>query len=147
MITQFKILFFFLCINVVSMVVLGAYTGTGFSFPFVDYTHPLNSTGTIDEYEENFNGSALVGGESGAGGWNPVGGYGFAGDIFSALNMFWQVFRFLVDGLPLTLEWIGSMIPVASTAFTLFAYVLRILTAVMTTTLVIEFISGRVLLE
>lgn len=105
--------------------------------PGGDYAQPLNSTGTLDEYEDNFNASGLVDT------WEPVGGYGFAGDIFTGLNMFWTVFRFLIDGLGMTLEWVGSFVPVASTAFNIIAWVIRILTSCMVATLVIEVITGR----
>lgn len=141
MMTQFKILLFILCINVIAIAVLATTTEGTYMFPFVEYTHPLNSTGTLEEYEENFNGTALVDT------WQPQTGFGFAGDIFSGLNMFWTIFRFLFDGLGMTLEWVGSFVPAASTAFTVIAWVLRILTAVMSVTLVIEFITGRQLME
>ena len=137
MITQFKILFFFLCINVVAFAVLYINTQGSIIVPGLDYAYPLNSTGSLSEYESNFNGSSLVDT------WEPVGGYGFAGDIFTGLNMFWTVFRFLIDGLGMALEWVGSFIPVASTAFTVIAWILRILAAVMVATLVIEMITGR----
>jgi hypothetical protein len=141
MITQFKILFFFLCINVVAFGVLYTQTGGDYLIPGLGYSHPLNSTGTLDEYESNFNGTSMVDT------WNPVGGYGFAGDIFSGLNMFWTTFRFLIDGLGMTLEWVGSFVPAASTAFTIIAWIIRILTGCMIATLVIEVITGRQFLE
>lgn len=141
MMTQFKVLLFILCINVIAIAVLTTTTSGTPMFPFVKYSQPLNSTGTVEEYEENFNGTGLVDT------WQPQSGFGFAGDIFSGLNMFWSIFRFLIDGLPMTLEWVGSFVPAASTAFTVFAWIIRILTGVMTTTLVVEFITGRQLLE
>ncbi|MGD2090783.1 MAG: hypothetical protein PVH61_31715 [Candidatus Aminicenantes bacterium] len=137
MITQFKILFFFLCINVIAFGVVYVQSQGTVLVPGGTYSQGLNSTGTLEEYESNFNASGLVDT------WEPVGGYGFAGDIFSGLNMFWNVFRFLIDGLGMTLEWVGSFIPVANVAFTAIAWILRILTGAMVATLVIEMITGR----
>lgn len=131
------ILFFFLIINSVAYVVLNAQTNGAYLFPGVKYTQTLNGTGNITDYENKFNATGMV--ED----WQAVGSYGFAGDIFSGLNLFWNVFRFLVDGLGMTLEWIGSVIPVAETGFTWIAYIIRIACAVMFVTLVIELITGR----
>jgi hypothetical protein len=141
LITQFKILFFFLCINVVAFGVLFALGQGTVLIPGLNQAYATNSTGSLTEYEQNFNGTSNV--DS----WQPVGGYGFAGDIYSGLNMFWTVFRFLIDGLGMALEWIGSFIPAANTAFTIVAWIIRILCGATFATLVFEIITGRQLLE
>ena len=145
--TQFKILLFLLCVNICAYVILNAQTGGAYVFPGVQYTAPLNETGSLEDLEENFNGTNLIGGPDGSGGWQPQGGLGFAGDIFSGLNMFWSTFRFLIDGLGMTIEWVGSVIPAGQTMFSLIAWVFRILGAVVFFTLAIEMITGRQLME
>jgi hypothetical protein len=134
---SFRILLFLLCVNVVAAFALNAQTGGQYLFPGVGYAHPLNSTGDADSYEENFNSSGLV--EQ----WDPQGGYGFAGDLYSGLNMFWTMFRFLFDGVGMTLEWCGSFIPVAQTSFSYIAWMLRTLTAAVAVVFVVQMITGR----
>lgn len=139
--TQFKILLFLLCVNVCAYVILNAQTGGAYIFPGVQYAAPMNETGSLSDLEENFNGTEAV--ET----WKPVGGLGFAGDIFSGLNMFWNTFRFLIDGLGMTIDWVGSMIPAGQTMFALIAWIFRILGGVVFLTLAVELISGRQLME
>ena len=150
MMLQFKILLFLLCVNVVAYVVLNAQTGGAYIFPGVQYSAPLNETGSLSDLEENFNGTNAV--ET----WKPVGGLGFAGDIYSGLNMFWSTFRFLIDGLGMTIEWVGSIVPAGSviafagqnlTMFEIIAWVFRIMGGVVFLTLAIELITGRQLME
>lgn len=126
-----------LAINITAFVTLTATSGGDYLFPFVQYSHGLNNTGNVTSYEEAFNGTAIVDQ------WNPQGGYGFAGDLFSGLNMFWTTFRFLIDGLGMTLEWAGSFIPAAQTSFTYIAWILRVMFAVVTIVMVYQFITGR----
>lgn len=151
--TQFKILLFLLCVNISACVILNAQTGGAYIFAGVRYAAPLNETGSLSDLEENFNGTQIIGGPDGTGGWQPVGGLGFAGDIFSSLNMFWNIFRFLIDGLGMTIEWVGSMSPTGQAVFmglSMFqaiAWLFRILGGVVFTTLIIEFISNRNLME
>ena len=141
MMTQFKILLFLLCINVVAYMVLNAQTGGAYLFPGVQYSAPLNETGSMSSLEENFNGTGIVDT------WTPVGGLGFAGDISSGLNMFWNTFRFLIDGLGMTIDWVGSMIPAGQVMFTFIAWIFRILGGVMFLTLAVELITGRQMME
>ena len=134
---SFRIFLFLLALNITAYVVLTATTGGVYLFPFVQYSHGLNSTGNVTNYETAFNGTQAV--EQ----WDPQGGYGFAGDLFSGLNMFWTTFRFLIDGLGMTLDWVGSFIPAAQTSFTYIAWMIRVMFGVVTVVMVYQFITGR----
>jgi len=147
MMTQFKILLFLVSINVVAYMVLNAQTGGTYIFPGVQYSAPMNGTGSMSDLEQNFNGTNVLGGINGTGGWQPSGNYGWAGDIFSGLNMFWNTFRFLIDGLGMTIDWVGSMIPAGQIMFNFIAWIFRILGGVIFVTLVYEMITGRNLME
>lgn len=135
--TQMLILVFLCAINVVAFMVLNAQTGGAYIFPFVGYSHGVNQTGTLEDYEDNFNSTGTV--EA----WQPSGSFGFAGDIFGGLNLFWNTFRFLIDGFGMTLEWVGSFIPAGQGIFVFIATALRVLFGIMFVTLVIEIITGR----
>ncbi len=139
--TQFRIILWFLLFNIVAFVVLNATTNGEYLFPGVDQMHPINATGNVTEYEDQFNGTQLVEG------WQPAGNYGFAGDLFSGLNMFWNMFRFIIDGVGMTIEWVATFIPAASTALTWVAYIIRGIMAAIAASMVIEFITGRQLLD
>lgn len=141
--TQFKILLFLFCINVTAYAVLTATTTSGeYIFPGVQYSGAANATSDLDQFESEFNATDA------ASSWSatPFSGIPLVGDIFSGLNMLFSRIRFLVDGFGMTLEWIGSFIPVAQTAFTWIAYILRGVFAICAFTLVIELITGRELM-
>ena len=53
------------------------------------------------------------------------------------------MFRFLFDGVGMTLEWCGSFIPVAQTSFSYIAWMLRALTSAVAVVFVVQMITGR----
>jgi hypothetical protein len=145
MITQVKLLLFLFCLNIVSYFVLSATTNTGLYFiPGIDYSHPLNSTGNLSQMQDSFNGSGLIDL------WGPGRQQGFlgtVGDFFYGVTNFFAKMRFLVDGFGMTLEWCGSMIPVATEAFRIIRYILTGVWGIVMFTLAVELISGRQLLD
>lgn len=110
--------------------------------PGVKYSAPLNASGDFDDYNDRFNATEIM--EE----WQatPFDGVPILGDIFSQGNQFTNTFGFLIDGVPSLLTWIGSFLPTAHSVFTLIANVIRVLTAVLGVTLVLELIGGRELL-
>lgn len=108
--------------------------------PGMNYTTPINGTGTLEDWESRFNATTTA--ES----WDPPLEIPFIGDLVSGFSQFYTQFKFLMDGIPALLDWASSMIPVSTTAFTVIAWSIRILTSIMFVTLIIEFISGRELL-
>jgi hypothetical protein len=146
MITQIKLLLFLFCLNIVSYVVLSATTsGGGYFVAGVNYTHPLNATGNLTQFQEGFNTSGIIDVWQGQG--RQAGFLGTIGDFFYGVTSFFNSVRFLVDGFGMTLDWCGSMIPVAQTAFTWIRYILTGVWAMVMFTLAVELISGRQLLD
>jgi len=131
------------CMNITIFMAMNAKTSDGNSIvPGLDYTRPINASGSIEEYVEQWNTTGILEDWRGEGPTNlPI-----VGDLFSGVTNFWDKFRFLIDGIPSLLDWFSSFLPVQATAFTIIAWAIRALTGIMFTIWVIEFISGRELL-
>lgn len=141
--SQFIFLTIVLSLNLTIALVMAIETTDGEPLiPGVEYVHPVNASGSFDEYAERFNATDVMD----KWGATPFDGVPILGDIFSGGNQFWNVFGFLIDGVPSLLTWTGSFLPTSQAVFGLIADVVRVVTSVMFVTLVIEFISGRELL-
>lgn len=82
--------------------------------------------------------------------WTPPSGIFIVGDIISGLNFLWRYVRMLIDGFPALIESIGmAVIPDASgqVAFSIIAWALRGVFYLLMSIFIIEFISGRVLVD
>ena len=115
-----------------------ALPGTG----YVANGPPVNAT----EYEQHFNGTAIAKGWSGT----PFSGIPIIGDIFSGLGFLWQNVQYIVDGLPMFLNWIKNSYITdtsAQLAFDVIANAIRAIYALLIAMLAIEFISGRYFTE
>ena len=113
--TQMLFLMIIACINVTLIIVANITTATG--SPLIagmQYTNPLNSRATISDFEERINATSAF--EN----WQDTQAISTydVGDISGGFSQFWNTFRFLIDGIPALLDYMGSMIPVASSAFT-----------------------------
>lgn len=135
---QWQILLYLIILNLSIGLVIGlGVAGT-------EYFEPTYSENfDAEAYEEQFNATAV------ASGWRatPFSGVPIVGDIFAGFNFLWQMLGYMADGLPTLLTWLGnSFISDSSgiTAFTLIANALRAVYAILITTFLIEFISGRV---
>jgi len=133
---QFEILFFIVCLNLAigSMILLdlGGANTIMVSNPYVSAT----------ELETHHNASSL------ADSWQsePFSGVPILGDLFAGFDFLFRNIRYLLDGFPSLLSWIGESLIVDASArfgFMVLANVLRGLFAILMTWLVIEFISGR----
>jgi hypothetical protein len=94
------------------------------------------------DYEQHFNGTAI------AKGWTatPFSGIPVIGDIFSGLGFLWQNVQYIVDGLPIFLNWIKTSYITDSSAqlaFDIIAGAIRAIYALLIAIFAIEFISGR----
>lgn len=139
--TQMIFLVVILCINVTCFVVMTFNTVTGTTLvPGMQYVSPINGTGDLDDYTGRFNSTELMDE------WRAEPLEGIPTDVFSGLSQFFDNFRFLIDGVPSLFSWLGSIIPVDATAFEIVAWGIRIITACMFGTLILEFITGRELL-
>jgi hypothetical protein len=130
-------------VNISIFMVMNAETTSGDPIiPGLNYSRPLNASGTIEDYEERLNATDVMADWRGEGATNlPI-----IGDLFSGVTQFWDRFKFLVDGIPSLLDWFGSFLPVSATGFNIVAWAVRAITAIMVTIFVIEFISGREIL-
>lgn len=141
--TQFIFLLVVLVLNLTIILCLSLETTDGEPLiPGVKYARPVNATGDFDDYSEQYNSTEIM--EE----WQatPFEGVFILGDLFSQTNQFQKIFGFLIDGVPSLLTWIGSFIPTAQIIFTPIANIIRIITAVMFATLILELIGGRELL-
>lgn len=141
--TQFIFLLVVLALNLTITMCLSLETADGDPLiPGVKYAHPLNASGDFDDYADKFNATEVM--EE----WQatPFDGVPILGDIFSQGNQFMNAFGFLIDGVPSLITFTGSFIPTAQTVFTMIANVIRIISAVLAVTLVLELIGGRELL-
>jgi len=131
------------CVNIAIFMAMEAKTSDGNSIvPGLDYSRPINASGSMEDYEERLNASDIMEDWRGEGATNlPI-----IGDLFSGVTQFWDRFRFLVDGIPALLDWFSSFLPVQATAFTIISWAIRAVTGIMFAIWVIEFISGRELL-
>ena len=133
--TTFKILLFFICLNLATgMVIELSLAGT----EYVQATTPSNAS----DYESHFNASDV------AKGWgaSPYSGIPIIGDIFSAFQMLWRIFEYVIAGFPLFLIWVGDSFIIdasARLAFNIISGVLVAMQAVLTTVFFLEFIWGR----
>lgn len=137
--TQFRILAFFVCLNLsVGMAIQLGVAGTEYFQP----TNPSNAT----EYEEHFNATAI------ADKWaaTPFSGIPILGDIFRGFQFLYQNLQYLIEGFPMFLDWISDTYITDATARLHFSYItnaLRAIYAVLMSIFVIEFISGRVMVD
>lgn len=134
---QWQILLFIIVLNLtVGLVIALQVPGT----EYVGATSP-NVNGT--DYESQFNATKI------AKGWSPTpfSGIPIIGDIFAGFNFLWQMFGYVIDGFPTLLTWISDTYITdagGQTAFFIIANVIRAIEAVLISTFIIEFISGRI---
>jgi len=132
---QYKILMFILCLNLASYLVI-ALGLPGYSY--VSYGGgDISATGI----EEQFNPQNI------ASGWNVETTF-LIGDVISAFNFFVRNFMLLIDGFPALLDWFAHTFitdAAGQAAFNVIAMALRAVFAVLMTTLLIEFIGGRIM--
>jgi hypothetical protein len=141
--TQFIFLLVVLSLNLTIMMCFSLEDSNGDPLiPGVRYMQPINASGDFDDYADRFNATEIM--EE----WQatPFDGVPILGDIFSQGNQFVNAFGFLIDGVPSLLTWMGSFLPTAESVFALVANVIRVITAVLSVTLIIELIGGRELL-
>jgi hypothetical protein len=137
--TQWELLLGLFIINLVVGVVIGlSMPGTG----YVSTSAPVNAS----QYEDHFNSTAI------AKGWGstPFSGIPVIGDIFAGFGFLWQNIQYLVDGLPMFLNWIKTSYivdPTAQLAFDVIANAIRALYALLIAIFLIEFISGRIITD
>lgn len=137
--TQFQILVFIVCLNLATgMAISLGVAGT----EYVQATNPSNGT----DYEEHFNATDI------ADRWSatPFSGIPVIGDIFSGFNFLFQNIQYLLDGFPMLLNWLADTYITDATARTNFSYItnaLRALYAILMSIFVIEFISGRYMVD
>jgi len=134
---QFELLLGLFVINLCVGVVMGlALPGTG----YVANGPAINAT----EYEQHFNGTGIVSSWTST----PFSGIPVIGDIFSGLGFLWQNIQYIVDGLPMFLNWIKTSYitdPNGQLAFDIIGNAIRAIYALLISILAIEFISGRFL--
>jgi hypothetical protein len=137
----FEILFYIMCINLATGVVIGLNLGgvNQVMQPTNPYVDPL-------DLEEQFNATAQA--ES----WSstPFSGIPIIGDIFAGFDFLIRNIAFLLGGFPYLLEWFADSFIVDATArisFSVLANCLRGLFAVIGSWFVVEFISGRGIVE
>jgi hypothetical protein len=132
---QWELLLGLFIINLSVGVVIGiAAPGTA----YVANGPSVNAT----EYEQHFNGTAIAKGWTGT----PFSGIPVIGDIFSGLGFLWQNIQYIVDGLPMFLNWIKTSYisdPNGQLAFDVIANAIRAVYALLIAIFAIEFISGR----
>lgn len=143
--TQMKVLIFMFILNIVAYVVVNATAADGSPFvPGVQYSHGLNQTANVTQFEEQFNATEMV--ES----WDtpPEVGIPLFGDIFYVATDFLNKFRFLIDGFAMTFDWAAGFISVSSgpNALNWIALIVRSVGVIFVATLLFEIISGRRLL-
>lgn len=95
------------------------------------------------QYQEQFNATRIV--ESW--GATPFSGIPIIGDIFSGFTFMWQYLQYILNGLPMFLQWIAQTYitdVAAYNAFILISYALEAIYAFMIVWFLIEFISGRI---
>jgi len=137
--TLMRILLFVVCLNLIAgMVAELGLAGT-------QYVSPVPPTDN-EEYPSHFNATEVTGQ------WQatPYSGIPTVGDIFSAFQLMWRCFQYLIVGFPLVLSWLGdSFITDAATrsAYNVVVAVLVGFEAVLATLSLLEFISGRQLTE
>lgn len=142
--TQMKFLLAVAVLNIVIHIYMTQTTDAGdYYIPGVEnMTIPYGSDDYLEEYEERFNATTKLEG------WKALlYSVPILGDIYAGTMTFWSTFHFLIDGVPSLIDWCQGFIPVETTALDVFKWFFRILTAFMWTTLFIEFISGRQLLD
>ena len=135
--TQWELLLGLFVIN------LGIGLVIGLALPGTGYVAGAASGMNATDYENHFNATSIVKSWSGT----PFSGIPVIGDIFGGLSFLWQNIQYLVDGLPMLLDWIKTSFITDSTAqaaFTVIEYAIRAVYALLISMFVIEFISGRV---
>lgn len=137
----FEIAFYIMCINLATGIVIGLNLGNvnAVMQPTKTYIDPL-------DLEEQFNATAQA--ES----WSstPFTGIPIIGDIFAGFDFLIRNIAFLLGGFPYLLEWFADSFivdPTAHASFSLISNALRGLFAVIMSWFVVEFISGRVIVE
>ena len=114
----------------------------GLALPGTGYVSSGSGVVNATVYEQHFNASSIASGWGGT----PFSGIPIIGDIFSGLGFLWQNIQYIVDGLPMFLNWVRDSYitdPGAILAFNIIAGALRAIYAFMFAIFVIEFISGR----
>lgn len=136
---QFQILLFLVCLNLgIGLVFTLGLPGT----EYVGGGMPENPAQSPGNYESHFNATDMAGKWSA----NPLQGVPIIGDIYSAFQFFVVNWRFLIDGFPTFITWVGDMLIVdagAKWAFIIFANVLRAIYAILMFVFFVEFIGGR----
>lgn len=139
---QFKILMFFMCLNLSTWLVVAlALPGTEEVQPVQP---PIDGPG---DYEEHFDPEEI------AEGWSAeIGVYGLplVGDIFSAFYFMWRNVQYLIDGFPMFLNWVSDSYMIDATAKAALdniALVIRAIYYGLMSFMLIEFIAGRYFTE
>lgn len=129
---------FLLCINLaISVIVSLGVAGVSFASPSASAVNPA-------EYEAHFNSTQI------AKGWSstPFSGIPMIGDIFAGFNFLYQNLGYLIDGLPILLNWLKDSFivdPTARLAFDILANALRAIFALLISIFLIEYIGGRII--
>ena len=133
--TQWQLLIGLFVINLAVGLVMGL------ALPGTDYVGPAITQDAAD-YEEHFNGTSIMDSWEGT----PFSGIPIIGDIYAGLTFLWNNIKYIVDGLPMLLDWIrDSYITegVGRTAFDVISGAIRAIYAFLIAIFVIELISGR----
>lgn len=142
--TQMFVLMFIICANVVSGFVMNAQTEDNeYVFPGVEYSHTLNQTGDVDEYEDKFNATELIDKIQ-----PQEGILAFTTYVWNSIMVFADMVRWIFDGFAMMIDSWAGFIPTEGgiTIVREFGNILRVLTAVMFATLLLEFTRGVQLL-
>ena len=113
----------------------------GLALPGTAYVGPATTQNATD-YEQHFNGTDIADSWSGT----PFSGIPIIGDIYGGLTFLWNNIKYIVDGLPMLLDWIRDSYiteAVGRTAFDVIAGAIRAIYAFLIAIFVIELISGR----
>jgi hypothetical protein len=139
--TTWELLIGFFIVNLSVGLVMGlALPGTD----IVGNGPPLDSN-QIEQYQQQYNASKIVG--TWTTGGNPFTGIPLIGDIFNGLIFAWQNIQYILNGLPMFLQWIaGSYITdmAAYNSFMVISYALEAIYGFMIVWFIVSFISGRV---
>jgi hypothetical protein len=105
---------------------------------------PVLDSSQADQYQEQFNASRIVA----SWGATPFSGIPVIGDIFAGFNFMWQNVQYILNGLPMFLQYLSNTYITdiaAYNSFIIITYALEAIYAFLMVWFLIEFISGRIL--
>lgn len=136
---QWELLLGFFIINLSIGLVMGlALPGTG-----IVSGGPVLDSNQSAQYQAQFNASQIVSSWGGT----PFSGIPIIGDIFAGFNFMWQNLQYILNGLPLLLQYIAQTYITdidAYNSFIIISYALQAIYAFLMVWYLIEFISGRI---